>query len=231
MRHLVSRDADVSHAVPRRPGGEQRADARGVRVAHAPAGASLRARIWRHSRREVVRLRGEQQVQVHLARCQGRGAASVDGAEGCVRVSADSGGVVLEGDDGVVPALAGDCVLHHLEEALRLGHSINDEVPAEEPMPAMLRVGLPHIKELHICGVTAHVVPKEREVKFKVLLIEGQPHLLVHALKCRATLGQHGHQVHLLGHGVGDESGQGLVVHTLGHAIVHHCRKGNLSLF
>ena len=56
MRHLLAGDAQVADAVARGAGGEEGADAGGVRVTHAAARAGLRARVGRHAGREVVRL-------------------------------------------------------------------------------------------------------------------------------------------------------------------------------
>ena len=64
VRLDVVGDAEVTHAVPGGPGGEQRADSGGVRVAHAAARARLGSGIRCHSRRKVVGLRCEKQVEV-----------------------------------------------------------------------------------------------------------------------------------------------------------------------
>ena len=99
VRLDVVGDLEVTHAVPRRARGEQRADAGGVRVAHASTRASLGAGVGRDARGEIVRLRGEKEVEVdHAGRERGR-AARVDGPQRRVDESSNGGGVVFKRND------------------------------------------------------------------------------------------------------------------------------------
>mmetsp|Transcript_5882 Transcript_5882/g.26037 ORF Transcript_5882/g.26037 Transcript_5882/m.26037 type:complete len:895 (+) Transcript_5882:1021-3705(+) len=220
VRLDVVGDLEVTDAVPCGTRGEQRADAGGVGIAHAPAGASLRTRVGRDARGEVVRLRGEQEVEVdHAGRERGR-AARVDGPQRRVDESSNGGGVVFKRNDRVVSALALDRLLDHLEQALGLGDAVDDEVTAEEPVARVLAVGLAHVEELDVGRVAADVVPEEREVVVEVLLVKGESHLLVHLLERRPTLGEDRNGVDLLRDGIGRERRQRGVVDALGHPIV-----------
>ena len=108
-------------------------------VADAAAGARLGSRVRRHSAREVVRLRREQQVPGALHRRESARAAGILG-EQRRHLGAEYGrGVVLEGDHRVVGVgLVG--LLDEGEERVRLRGAVDGDLAAEEPVAAVLRV-------------------------------------------------------------------------------------------
>ena len=92
---------------------------------------------------------------------------------------------------------------------------------AEEPVPRVLRVGLPDVEELDGRGVALEVVLEEPQVVLEVLLVEGEAHLLVDLLEGGAALGQDRDGVDGGRDGVHLEGREGVGVDLLRHAVVH----------
>mmetsp|Transcript_33625 Transcript_33625/g.60142 ORF Transcript_33625/g.60142 Transcript_33625/m.60142 type:complete len:458 (+) Transcript_33625:446-1819(+) len=218
-------EVEVAGAVASGADTHDGADTRGVGVAHSATRASLRARVGRHRAGKVVRLRGEQEVKVAGDGADGgRGAGHgrTDDGNGS---TADGRAVVVETDDAV-GRVGCQRLFHHLEQTRRHLLPVNDQLGAEEPVPAVLAVALPDVKQLHSGGVALEVVTKEAQVVLEVLLVKREPHLRIDRLQRSPPLSQHGDRLHGRRDRIYLEARQWLAVNLLRHAVMHQGGKG-----
>mmetsp|Transcript_4465 Transcript_4465/g.7984 ORF Transcript_4465/g.7984 Transcript_4465/m.7984 type:complete len:357 (+) Transcript_4465:2861-3931(+) len=225
MRLLIAVQVQVAHAVAGGTGTHNGSSASSVRVAHAAAGASLGAGVRRNGAGEVVGLGRKEQVPVPGLRLQLAGFTRLSGEERGHFESFDSGGVVFEGDDGVVGVRL-PRRFDNAEERFADGLTVDDQVAAEEPVAGVLTVGLGNIEELDVGGVAFHLIAEQLGIVIEIPLVEGQTHLLVDLLERRTATchdrdredglgfarcleGVDGLGVDLFSHAVMDERGEG----------------------
>mmetsp|Transcript_15160 Transcript_15160/g.49723 ORF Transcript_15160/g.49723 Transcript_15160/m.49723 type:complete len:284 (-) Transcript_15160:593-1444(-) len=190
--HLLPVHQKVSDAVPCGGSHHERARSRSRGVANAAAGARLRPRVRRHGAREIVCLRGEEEIEVaHLfretRRASSTAVAAVDASEHRCGSAADSAAVVLEPDDAVV-GRGCERLLHHLEERLGLWHAVHHHLPTEKPVARVFAVGLRNVEELDVGRVTPELVAEERRIIVEIEIVPRKAHVTVDSLHRAAAL-------------------------------------------
>mmetsp|Transcript_3757 Transcript_3757/g.10759 ORF Transcript_3757/g.10759 Transcript_3757/m.10759 type:complete len:498 (+) Transcript_3757:2759-4252(+) len=214
----------VAHAVPGRSSGQQRPDACGVRVPHPAAGTRLSPGVGGHGTGEVVRLRSEENVVILLLHLQRAGLSRVAGLKPVDLEALDGTRVVLESDHAVAGVFL-QGVLDDVEKALVLFFFVDGQIPLEEPVPAMLAVGLAQVEELDVRGVPPDLVAEQVHVVVDVPVVKGQAHLLVDVLQGLPPLLDHRDGEHGGGDHVALEALQGPLVDLLGHPVVDELRE------
>mmetsp|Transcript_1434 Transcript_1434/g.4269 ORF Transcript_1434/g.4269 Transcript_1434/m.4269 type:complete len:235 (+) Transcript_1434:2102-2806(+) len=200
-----------------------------MRVADAPSSTRLRTWVGRNGAGEVVRLRSQQQVPVARLGLQRRRLPTRHRQQRRHFPATQRRRVVVERDHGVVRcSLIGR--LDEVEQAVGLGHAVDVNVGLEEPVARMLRVGLRYVKQLHSRGIPLDVIAEHVGVVFKVPVVKAQAQLVIDLLQRLAAVLHDGHRGDGARHHIRLERRQRLLVHLLGHAIVHQRSEGRDSL-
>lgn len=132
--------------------------ASGMCVADATPAAGLRTRERCHRTWEVMRLCSKQQVPCALDWGERPGRTGALRQQGGNFRALNCRGVVFEGDHGVVGVgLVG--VFDEGEEGVWLRSAVDGDGTGEEPVPAVLAVGLRQVKELYCGGVALQILP------------------------------------------------------------------------
>mmetsp|Transcript_5726 Transcript_5726/g.14542 ORF Transcript_5726/g.14542 Transcript_5726/m.14542 type:complete len:295 (-) Transcript_5726:711-1595(-) len=221
-RELITRDQQLTNTVACRTSQHVRTTSSRMTITNATSSSGGGTREGRNACRKIMRFSCERNIQFNGRWLHRRCLTWLLGCKVLQRmaVSSDRARVVREGHHTVATLLMCQCILHQLEESLFLGDSVDHQLTAEKPMPAMLAVRLTDVKELHNGGITTNLLLEEFTVTSEIGLVERESHFGVHLLESIHTLRHHRNRHPWLRKCSVLEGGGRSEVHTLGHAIV-----------
>mmetsp|Transcript_6583 Transcript_6583/g.19406 ORF Transcript_6583/g.19406 Transcript_6583/m.19406 type:complete len:470 (+) Transcript_6583:2368-3777(+) len=221
-RQFVSGYAQIADAVAAHPRDGIRPPSGRHDVPQSSSGSRLGAGKGGHPGRKIVRLGRQYRMEGALFHLHRTRLAEFGRDQGVAFVPPDGGGVIVEGNDGIVGHALGESILDHAKEGVRLLDAVNDHFASEEPVTAVFRVGLTHVEAFHVGRIAAEFLLEKVGVIIQIEIIEAQSSLLVDPLQRLPPLLHDGHRHHSLGRRPGIERRQRGQVFLLGHLIVKH---------
>mmetsp|Transcript_20214 Transcript_20214/g.40282 ORF Transcript_20214/g.40282 Transcript_20214/m.40282 type:complete len:735 (+) Transcript_20214:1538-3742(+) len=197
----VTWNVQVSHAVAADARDRHGAASRGAHVPQTSTGARLGTGDRGDPAGKIVRLRRKYGVERGGGDRHGAGSGGISGTHDLSLVAANGGRIVVESNNGVIWDTLRQRGLDHAEQSFFFFIAVDDHLPAEEPVPRVFRVALPHVEALYVRRIAPQLLPKEFRVVIQVEVVETEAHFGVGLLQRGPAAAHnidraHGHGLH-----------------------------------